>query len=344
MKISIGQTTFETVADVLSRDEEQLCGTLKISAKDAAELVHACVQVITCSLYPPKTALQLLNDAAHCMLSTGDTEIDKILGGGILSRGITEIVGESGTGKTQLCLQFCLTVQFPKELGGLDGGAVYISTNGMFQSKRFNQLTNSIQLHHSCMRNKDLTDNVHCVTVYNFEVLRNIVYCQLPVLLSRNNIRLVIIDTITAVIQDAFKDFRKRAIEIFCLSAKLKEISDKFNTAIICVNQVTSDALSKEGFYEPLDCDDKECWNYAQYYKQMLLLGDGMKIPALGLSWSSVINTRISLSRPLRTLKETICTMAKDPRVITVMMAPHAPKRAGQFYIDNDGLHGVVCN
>ncbi|RIB27645.1 hypothetical protein C2G38_2061412 [Gigaspora rosea] len=110
-------STFETVADVLSRDEEQLCGTLKISAKDAAELVQACVQVITCSLYPPKTALQLLKDAAHCMLSTGDTEIDKILGGGILSRGITEIVGESGTGKTQLCLQFCLTVQFPKELG-----------------------------------------------------------------------------------------------------------------------------------------------------------------------------------------------------------------------------------
>ncbi|CAG8755010.1 107_t:CDS:1, partial [Racocetra fulgida] len=183
-----------------------------------------------------------------------------------------------------------------------------------------------------------LTDNVHCVTVYNFEALRNIIHCQLPVLLSRNNnIRLVIIDAITAILQDAFKDFRKRATEIFSLGAKLKEISDKFNTAIICINQVASDVFSKEGVYDALDFSDKECWNYAQYYKQMMLLGDGNRVPALGLSWSSVINTRISLSRPLRTLKETICTMAKDPRVITVIMAPHTPKRAGQFYIDNDG-------
>ena len=42
--------------------------------------------------------------------------------GGVLSRGITEIAGESASGKTQVCLQLCLTVQLPISLGGLDGG------------------------------------------------------------------------------------------------------------------------------------------------------------------------------------------------------------------------------
>ena len=37
-------------------------------------------------------------------------------------RGITEITGESAAGKTQLCIQLCLSVQLPKELGGLAGG------------------------------------------------------------------------------------------------------------------------------------------------------------------------------------------------------------------------------
>lgn len=47
---------------------------------------------------------------------------DYICIGGILTKGITEIVGESATGKTQLCLQLCITVQMPLEQGGLDGG------------------------------------------------------------------------------------------------------------------------------------------------------------------------------------------------------------------------------
>jgi len=39
-----------------------------------------------------------------------------------MSHGITEIAGESASGKTQLCLQLCLTVQLSQETGGLDAG------------------------------------------------------------------------------------------------------------------------------------------------------------------------------------------------------------------------------
>ena len=58
-------------------------------------------------------------------LSTGDDGINQLLGGGIsigFPGNITEVVGSSGTGKTQFVLQLCLMVQLPMELGGLDGG------------------------------------------------------------------------------------------------------------------------------------------------------------------------------------------------------------------------------
>jgi len=39
-----------------------------------------------------------------------------------MSHGITEISGESSSGKTQMCLQFSLTVQLSQDNGGLNAG------------------------------------------------------------------------------------------------------------------------------------------------------------------------------------------------------------------------------
>lgn len=55
-------------------------------------------------------------------LSTGCLQVDRLLRGGVPSRGITELAGQSGSGKTQLCLQLALTVQLPFSSGGLDSG------------------------------------------------------------------------------------------------------------------------------------------------------------------------------------------------------------------------------
>lgn len=55
-------------------------------------------------------------------LTTGCSKLDAMLKGGIPCRGITQIYGAAGTGKTQLALQLCLTVQLPIIKGGLGAG------------------------------------------------------------------------------------------------------------------------------------------------------------------------------------------------------------------------------
>ena len=44
-------------------------------------------------------------------LTTGSSELDKLLGGGFETGSLTEIFGEFRTGKTQICHTLCVTCQ-----------------------------------------------------------------------------------------------------------------------------------------------------------------------------------------------------------------------------------------
>lgn len=59
-------------------------------------------------------------------LTTGCPKFDALLQGGIPTRGITQIYGAAGTGKTQLALQLCLTVQLPAIENGFAAGTLPI--------------------------------------------------------------------------------------------------------------------------------------------------------------------------------------------------------------------------
>lgn len=58
----------------------------------------------------------------HQRLSLGCPVLDRFLGGGLPLEGITGLAGRSSAGKTQLALQLCLAVQFPRQYGGLEAG------------------------------------------------------------------------------------------------------------------------------------------------------------------------------------------------------------------------------
>ena len=68
-------------------------------------------------------------------ISTGSTELDRILGGGIESMAITEVFGEFRTGKTQLAHTLCVTTQMPG-IGHSGGKVAYIDTENTFRPDR----------------------------------------------------------------------------------------------------------------------------------------------------------------------------------------------------------------
>lgn len=90
-------------------------------------------------------------------ITFGCAALDKITRNGLPIRGITEIVGESGCGKTQLCLQLTLNVQLSLADGGLERSAVYICTEDAFPSKRLVQMAN---YHKRQFGNDNWLDNI----------------------------------------------------------------------------------------------------------------------------------------------------------------------------------------
>lgn len=74
------------------------------------------------------------------MITTGSQEVDTLLGGGMESGSITEIFGESRTGKTQLCLTLCVTCQLERGKGGGEGKAMFIDTEGTFRPERLREI------------------------------------------------------------------------------------------------------------------------------------------------------------------------------------------------------------
>lgn len=96
--------------------------------------------------------------------------------------GITEIVGCSGAGKTQLCLQLSLLCQFPEVNKG-DGkkkfahiniaflsGVLYICTEDAFPSKRLAELVEKIpqRYNHYKLGNINFKDNIYVEHLVDF--------------------------------------------------------------------------------------------------------------------------------------------------------------------------------
>ncbi|XP_033209562.1 DNA repair protein rhp57 isoform X5 [Belonocnema kinseyi] len=84
------------------------------------------------------TASTLLQNESF--LTSGCSEIDSALRGGFSRKGITQIYGEAGSGKTQFALQLCLTVQIPTKENPQTSGALYICTEAHFPTKRLQEL------------------------------------------------------------------------------------------------------------------------------------------------------------------------------------------------------------
>jgi len=225
---------------ILCMSPADLERTTKLSSFDVSILIQAVAYSLPCPTM--RTALSLCNNDTrnHCLnkglrLSLGCQILDGFLCGGILREGITEITGESSSGKTQICLQLCLSVQLPQEHGGLGGGAVYISTEDVFPSKRLHQLTQSF-----AEGEASLTDNIFIEHAADVDDLRNIITHRLPVLLNRGGIKLVIIDSIAALfrVEYSLGETSKRAKILRSFGAQLHKLSNLYSIPVVCVNQV----------------------------------------------------------------------------------------------------------
>ncbi|XP_042209771.1 DNA repair protein XRCC3-like isoform X2 [Homarus americanus] len=149
---------YVSLCSILRASQSELQQKLALTAADVEQLTTAAANYIL----PQKLSaweMQNTDQERFLHITTGCHQLDDFLGGGIPVRGLTEVTGESGSGKTQLVLQLALYAQLPPISGGLGKGVAYICTESQFSSNRLQQLISHIRNKYP-KGPKSYTDNI----------------------------------------------------------------------------------------------------------------------------------------------------------------------------------------
>lgn len=249
---------FTALLDAAKQHQVSVMEFLTVSAKELARVLQRSINEVTKlqELMSLDFKKQLAESKPRLVgededpkpFSTADVSIDEALGGGIYTHAITEVFGESSTGKSQLLMQLSLAVQLPPRLGGLEGKCVYITTEGDLPTQRLQEMIASRPDFKKCGVSQDNIFTVSCNDLINQEHILNV---QLPILLEKHGgaIKLVIIDSISHHLRvelesKSFKDFQGNKFYIDRMAEGLLNLAKKHFLAVVVANQVGDKPLS----------------------------------------------------------------------------------------------------
>ncbi|KAK0366023.1 DNA repair protein rhp57 [Friedmanniomyces endolithicus] len=184
----------------------------------------------------------------HKAISTLDDAFDAALCGGIAVGKLTELVGESAAGKTQFLLTLLLSVQL-SSAHGTAKSALYISTEAPLPTLRLAQiLEEHPKLSALPSDERPTMARVQSAHIHDLEAQDHILRYQVPVVIKRHNVGLLVIDSIAANYRPEFdrgkakgsaaESFVKRSNQVTGLGALLRHIAEKYNIAVVTANQV----------------------------------------------------------------------------------------------------------
>ncbi len=182
-----------------------------------------------------KEVLSKRGDIGH--ITTGSKTFDSLLGKGIETQAITELIGEFGSGKTQICHELCVTVQLPPEKGGLSGNAMYIDTESTFRPERIVDIANSLGLDPD-----DALTNITYARAYNSD--HQVLLAEEAMnIIPESNIRLMVVDSVITHFRSEYPGREALAPRQQKLNRHLHQLlrmADIYNMAVVVTNQIQS--------------------------------------------------------------------------------------------------------
>jgi len=169
-------------------------------------------------------------------ISTGSKNLDELLGGGIETRAITELYGEYGTGKTQICHTLCVTVQQNESEDNLSR-ALYVDTENTFRPERIASIATARKFD----PNRAL-ENIIVAKAYN-SAHQEVIIQESPNIISLYNIKIMIVDSIVSHYRAEFLGrsyLSERQQRINRLLHILLRIGETCKIAVVITNQIQS--------------------------------------------------------------------------------------------------------
>ena len=158
-------------------------------------------------------------------VSTGISGLDKLLGGGLESRMITQFVGEAGSGKSTICLAIAI------EILRNGGDVIYIDSEG-FSIERFVQIAGN--------NSKDLLKRIYINEPTTFDGQLQVILDSERYLQS-GNIQLIVVDSATALYRLEQMDKKESMSKLSRHMMVLLGFAKRYNIPIVITNQVFMD-------------------------------------------------------------------------------------------------------
>ncbi|XP_065078188.1 DNA repair protein RAD51 homolog 3-like [Ochlerotatus camptorhynchus] len=269
-----------------------------------------------------KTCLDLWKEEGKQIgIVTFCRDLDQAIGTGITVGMITEFCGPPGSGKTQMCLQLCINVQIPLQLGGLGAKAVYFDTNVGFHPLRLEEIATACVRH--CQKvvltNKgelasatnnftvdSLMDGVYYKHIHGIDEMLDGIDTLEKLFKVGDKIKLVVIDSISFLIRNNIESTLERIRVDHIILTKLHVLAQRYKCAIVITNDVTTRFNGQDG---------------------------SRIVPALGDAHSHKINQRIVLGQGIDD-QPGLGIASIDKGLFRTRMAV-------KFQISQDGIRGV---
>lgn len=237
-------------------------------------------------------------------ITTGSSEFDRILGGGINTMSITEVFGEFRTGKTQLCSTLCVSAQLDVESGGAAGKVAFIDTEGTFRPERLREIALRFSLDPD-----QVLDNVIFARAFNSEHQNELLTLLSSKFAEDKTYKLLIIDSVISLFRTDFTgrgELGERQQKLNQFLQKTMKLAEEFNIAVLITNQMMSDPGST-----------------------MTFVSDPKK-PVGGHIMAHASTTRIYLRKG-----------REDMRVAKIYDSPDVPEAEASFVITGGGIDDI---
>ena len=225
----IGFQTIESLATASIRELE-LAG---IGDKVAARVIQCARDGIAFTFITAADLMKLRQTMKQ--LTTSSKTVDELVAGGLETQTITEFYGQYGVGKSIMCHQLAVNVQLPEEKGGLNGGALYIDTESTFRPEWIVRMAKARGLDP-----QEAAQRIIYSEAYNSDH-QILLLEKADKVIKENNIRLIIVDSLTAHFRSEYlgrEMLASRQQKLNSHMHRLCRLARAFNAVAVVTNQV----------------------------------------------------------------------------------------------------------
>jgi DNA repair protein RadA len=217
---------------------KELVDRLKIQEETAYRLIEQARKIMNYGFMKASELLEMRKNIERC--TTGSKNVDKILGGGIETQAMTELIGDYGVGKTQLCMTLAVVAQLPPEQGGFGSNVIYMDTEGTFSPERVHQIASKRGLD-----GRKILDGIVVARAYTSDhqcFLIDCLFRKVP----EEKAKLVIVDSIISHFRGEYigrEDLSMRQQVLNQYLHKLLRLAEAYNIAVVVTNQVQANPV-----------------------------------------------------------------------------------------------------